>query len=247
RVAGRLPRVLDELRNGAIHLTGLFLLSNHLTEGNSEALLAAARGKSRRDIERLLAEGFPRPDGPETITPLPDDSAGTTPAPPPSGSRSSGATARSGTGDDATRSGTGDAATGAQGRFRLEPLSPGRYRVEFTASAELAEKLQRARELLSHALPSGDMAALIERAVDQMLAHESRRRLGSQRPPSKKRPLAHRSRHVPVEVARQVWERDGWQCTFVDEHGRRCSARRFLTLEHRQPFALGGPATPDNL
>jgi hypothetical protein len=59
--------------------------------------------------------------------------------------------------------------------------------------------------------------------------------------------LAPGSRHVPVEIARQVWERDGSQCTFVDERGRRCSARRFLTLEHRQPFALGGPATVDNI
>src|SRR5919108_4957613 len=30
RLAQRLPRVLDELRSGAVHLTGLFLLSQHL-------------------------------------------------------------------------------------------------------------------------------------------------------------------------------------------------------------------------
>jgi 5-methylcytosine-specific restriction endonuclease McrA len=139
-------------------------------------------------------------------------------------------------------------AAGSQGRFRLEPWSPGRYRVEFTASAELADKLERARELLSHALPSGDLAALIERAVDQLLEHETRRRYGSnQRGGRKRRPLTPGSRHVPVEVARQVWERDGGQCTFIDDEGRRCGARLFLTLEHRQPFALGGPATVDNL
>jgi hypothetical protein len=37
------------------------------------------------------------------------------------------------------------------------------------------------------------------------------------------------------------------QCTFVDAEGRRCSARRFLTLEHIQPFALGGPPTPEKM
>ena len=39
---------------------------------------------------------------------------------------------------------------------RSEPLSPSRYRIEFTASAEFHRKLQQARELLSHVLPSGD-------------------------------------------------------------------------------------------
>lgn len=44
-----------------------------------------------------------------------------------------------------------------------------------------------------------------------------------------------------------MWQRDGAQCTFVDSQGRRCGERHFLTIEHRQPFALGGPATVDNL
>jgi hypothetical protein len=52
---------------------------------------------------------------------------------------------------------------------------------------------------------------------------------------------------VPVEVAAVVWERDGGQCTFVDAEGRRCSERRFLTLEHTHPHALQGPSTVTNL
>src|SRR5262245_19976786 len=39
RLVQRLPRVLDELASGAIHLTGLFLLSQHLTEDNADVLL----------------------------------------------------------------------------------------------------------------------------------------------------------------------------------------------------------------
>jgi hypothetical protein len=34
RVALRFPQALEELRAGTIHLTGLFLLSTHLSEGN---------------------------------------------------------------------------------------------------------------------------------------------------------------------------------------------------------------------
>ena len=52
---------------------------------------------------------------------------------------------------------------------------------------------------------------------------------------------------MPVEVERAVRERDGSQCTFHDAEGRRCSERRFLTIEHRDPFARGGPPTLENL
>ena len=64
--------------------------------------------------------------------------------------------------------------------------------------------------------------------------------------PRKPRALRAGSRHVPLEVARQVWERDGAQCSFVDAKGRRCKERRFLTLEHCQPFALSGQPTVEN-
>src|SRR6185295_7100208 len=70
RVAQRLPRVLDELRSGALHLTGLFLLSMHLRDHNAEALLAEARGQSRREIEKLLARWFPQPDTGTRIQPI---------------------------------------------------------------------------------------------------------------------------------------------------------------------------------
>ena len=43
RLARRLPRVLDDLRSGAIHLTGLFLLDRYLNEENADELLAEAR------------------------------------------------------------------------------------------------------------------------------------------------------------------------------------------------------------
>jgi 5-methylcytosine-specific restriction endonuclease McrA len=121
--------------------------------------------------------------------------------------------------------------------------------VEFTARAELYEKLEKARELLSHALPSGDLGELVERAVDALIEQETRKRFGPRRAPAarKARELKPGSRHVPVETERAVWERYNSQCSFVDGEGRRCAERRFLTLEHRKPFALGGPPTLENL
>ena len=47
-------------------------------------------------------------------------------------------------------------------------LCPPRWGVQFSAGAEFAEKLERARELLSHALPGGELAAIFERALDAL-------------------------------------------------------------------------------
>ena len=65
--------------------------------------------------------------------------------------------------------------------------------------------------------------------------------------PRKRRVQKPGSRHIPVDVERQVRERDSDQCAFTDAEGRRCQERRFLTIEHHIPFAMGGPPTVENL
>jgi hypothetical protein len=234
QLALRLPEVLEELRVGAIHLTGLFLLSTHLTEDNASVLLAEARGKSRRQLEELIAHWFPRPDVASSIEPL----AGA----------SQGALEQStlpgvGKGNDTPRHAACPGTGTPQAWGRLEPLSPARVRVEFTARVEIHDKVEQARQLLSHAVPNGDLGELFERALDALLEKETRRRFGAGRP-RKRRELKLGSRHVPVEVAREVWERDGARCTFVDAKGRRCDERRFLTLEPRGPSEVCSPTRP---
>jgi hypothetical protein len=243
RLALRLPRVLDELRTGAIRLTGLFLLERYLNDENAEDLLAAARGRSRRELEKILATRFPRPDVPPRIEAL-DGAAG---------NATGGAhrEAASGPSPWFTCPET-DTSTAPRGRLpgdfrsRVEPLSAERYRVEFTASDEFRAKIEQARELTSHTLPSGDLAQLFERALDELIERELKRRVGTGKPRRVVKPGPD-SRHVSLAIARQIWERDGSQCAFVDSAGRRCQERRFLTLEHRQPFSLGGPPTVENL
>jgi 5-methylcytosine-specific restriction endonuclease McrA len=233
RLAEKMPSVLDELRSGALHLTGLFLLAPYLTAQNAEALLSEARGKSRRAIEKLLACWFPKPDVETRVERLAEQAP-----------LSLGPTTTEQSGRPAACTCPG--AEQVPLRSKLEPLSASKYRVEFTASSELYAKLEQARELLSHALPSGDLPLLLERALDALIEKEVRRRRGSGKK-RKRRVQKEGSRHVAVDVADAVWERDASQCTFVDAEGRRCSARRFLTLEHVHPHALQGPATVANI
>jgi hypothetical protein len=53
--------------------------------------------------------------------------------------------------------------------------------------------------------------------------------------------------HVPAAVRREVWQREGACCTFVDERGVRCRATAALEFHHEHAHALGGPSTPGNL
>ena len=49
-----------------------------------------------------------------------------------------------------------------------------------------------------------------------------------------------RSRYISIKIKKQVFARDQHQCTH-------CKSKHALTLEHIQPFALGGKHTIDNL
>ena len=59
RAARRFPIVLDRLAEGSLNLTTVRLLASHLTDENHLELLAAASGKSRREVEELLARYSP--------------------------------------------------------------------------------------------------------------------------------------------------------------------------------------------
>jgi 5-methylcytosine-specific restriction endonuclease McrA len=55
------------------------------------------------------------------------------------------------------------------------------------------------------------------------------------------------SRHIPAQVKRVVWHRDGGQCAFVGTAGRRCDERGFLEFHHVVPYSEGGAASVDNI
>jgi hypothetical protein len=132
----------------------------------------------------------------------------------------------------------------------VEPLSPARYKVQFTASAELQDKLERLRALMRPQVPDGDLAAIIEKAVTEKLERLESRRFAKTSAPRKslsKTDVSSSSRHVPAAVRRAVHERDGNRCRYVDGQGRRCPERGRLEYHHRHPFALGGDRSLKNV
>ena len=132
----------------------------------------------------------------------------------------------------------------------VEPLSPDRYRVQFTASALLRDKLERLTALMRSEVPDGDLAAIVEAAVTEKLERIEARRYGRTSSPRKdleETDISPTSRHIPAAVRRAVRERDGDRCGYVDERGRRCSERARLEFHHRHPFGMGGDHSPANI
>ena len=132
----------------------------------------------------------------------------------------------------------------------VEPLGAARYKVQFTASAELYDKLERLRALMRPAVPDGDLAAIVEQAVTEKLQRLEARRFAQTRAPRKTLSESETSpttRQIPAAVKRAVYERDGGRCRYEDEQGRRCTARQGLEFHHRHPFGRGGDHSVANV
>jgi 5-methylcytosine-specific restriction endonuclease McrA len=132
----------------------------------------------------------------------------------------------------------------------MEPLAPGRYRVQFTASAQLQGKLERLRALMRSEVPDGDLATILEAAVTLKLERlEARRFARTNRPRKNLRETetTPTSRYIPSAVRRAVHERDGGRCRYVDEQGRRCPESSRLEFHHRFPYGRGGDHSPRNI
>jgi hypothetical protein len=90
----------------------------------------------------------------------------------------------------------------------VTPLTPERYKIQVTVSAETHDKLRRAQDVLRHVIPNGDPAAILDRALTLLVADLERTRLAATPRPRRSRETAPGARHVPAAVKRQVWARD---------------------------------------
>lgn len=268
--AARLIRVFPAIHTflsaGRVHLSTLLVLKPHLTSENHRDWLAAAAGKSKREVEQFVARRRPLPDVPAQMRKLPDRpsrqaselQAGVpcnledAQIPPAACLESTPRMPRT---KDIVQS------TKPSHDQRSTPLSASSYRVTFTATQRLKDKLDRAGQLVSHTVSPKDLPGLVEMAMDMLIAQTERKRFGSNHVERENRvsPSADphirspdtrstkRSRHIPASVRRAVWDRDGGQCTFVDDDGNRCPAKHFIQFDHQEPHAFGGAPSLSNL
>jgi hypothetical protein len=251
RAARRFPMIFQALADGRLNLTSVLLLTPHLKPENAEGLLAAAAHKSKAEIELLLADRFPRPDVPTVVRAIapvvaaselatrPVDPFATSLAPEQV-----------------------DRAILSRAPVQIEPLSPrakitpiaaNKFAMQLTIDRETHDQLIYAQALLGHAVPSGDIAQVLKRAVDALVRELERKKFAKcarvhvARPKSRDKNSDDNCRHIPASIRREVWHRDGGQCTFVSASGRRCEERTRLEFDHTQPLARGGQTTTGQL
>jgi 5-methylcytosine-specific restriction endonuclease McrA len=217
------PVLLEMLADGRLHLSGIVVLRPHLTEANREMLLGRAVHKTRRQIEELVAELHPKPDVPPTIRKVPERREKTQPTqteeqvPEPVPQESEPLPMTPDTGEKAAAPPVPPATRPAV----VEPLSKATYKIQFTASAALCDKLEQLQALMS--LP-GNSAGKTKDPKKNLEETDTS--------PS--------SRYIPAPVRRAVCERDENRCAFVDTTGRRCTETKRLEFHHLKPYGQGG-------
>ncbi|HEY5373724.1 MAG TPA: HNH endonuclease signature motif containing protein [Polyangiaceae bacterium] len=275
RVCRNYPEAFARVARGELQLSVLSALAQHLTPKNAAELFEACGNKSYEQVELLLAARFPKPDVRDSIRRLPTGTGTGTPDI-GSDSNARPGTASADAGDlGEVPSGcvppVSEAKPPTAARERVEPLSADRFGVHFTADAEFRELLEEVRELASHALPGGELQPLLKQALTAYRRELQKRRFGigakARRAGAAPRAVSprtganrgavsdpvlqeaekKRTRYITAAVARAVYLRDGGCCTFRSEDGRRCGARRFLELDHIEPWAEGGESTACNL
>lgn len=256
RLGRQFPRVLDMLERGELHLSAIKLLSPVLDRENQEELLTEARHKSKREVERLLLNRAPKPEVPATVRKLPQrarTTAAPSAVPEPAalsllalGARTDAPSPRPVPQRQTAPEPQPNSAP--EPRHALDPLGAGRYKLQLTLDDRLHGKLQQAQRLMGFE-HSGDLARVLERALDLLIAERMKQRFGVCDKPRASHPERRSpgSRHIPHAVRREVLVRDGGQCTFVSSEGRRCQQRSQLELHHDQPFARAGEPTVTNI
>jgi len=117
-----------------------------------------------------------------------------------------------------------------------------------TVDGETVALLRRAQDLGRHALPDGDEAQILKRALTAYVRDfEKGKFAATKRPRASTSARDGASRDVPAHVQRAVWARDDGQCAFVGAGGRRCDATTFLEFHHLSPYIASGEATVENV
>jgi hypothetical protein len=295
RTARAYPLVFEMVERGELHLTGVTQLAAHLTEENHRAVLTRAKHLTMREIEHLVAELAPKPDVVSRIVKLPGRAAPMEgkqeSMQPADGQRKTHTASTSSEADQLLPNESPGlqlssapepvalpaSATKTSGKRlgHVAPLSPRRFKVEITIGEETHDTLRQLQDLLSHQIPSGDPALVIERALEDLLEKTLKTKAAMTDRPRKAAPKRNverservqtgrraaggatsqrsettsgtRTRAIPAEVKRKVWQRDVGSCAFTDGKGRRCAQKRFVEYHHKVPYARGGEHQIENI
>jgi hypothetical protein len=265
RLAGDVPQVISLLKTGEVSLSALRILAPILTTENAVEVLAGIRGKTTREVEdfrnvfrpvdKPVARGVVR-----TIFSVDRTAIGAVPVTAPVSAPVTEPVTEPVTAPVTAAVAEADRSVQKSVRmsFTLNEQLWNKYQRacnlsnHSTAGGDVAEVMEI---LLDQYLKRHDIAAntrIAKTAKDEKIAkteipNSSRVRRAkptSESRNSKKVVLQEQDNHtryIPVNIRRQVRQRDGERCSYVDSAtGQRCECTRGLQYDHIKPFALGG-------
>jgi len=195
RAARRFPVLFTALADGRLHLTAVWLLAPHITPENVAELIEAATHRKKSEIEDLVVRRFgPREYRVRLLTPIasPQHAPGHVgPAtldafeqyaradPGAEGSGGSGETEEHAPGHVGSETPEGGGATEQHAPGHVEAAR--RFLLQLMIGEGTRDKLQHAIALLSHSVPSGDVAQVLDRALETLIEHLEKRKYGVRR------------------------------------------------------------------
>jgi 5-methylcytosine-specific restriction endonuclease McrA len=130
------------------------------------------------------------------------------------------------------------------------------YQLRCSLSSEVKSKLERAQALMAHKVQGN---ASLENVLDVLLdsyltthgreerAERARKRKKSRRVEKVNSKSPTERKHIPNEIKRKVFERDGYACSYIAGDGTCCKKTAGLEIDHILPVTLGGNDSEDNL
>jgi 5-methylcytosine-specific restriction endonuclease McrA len=265
----RLPEVVEPLRDGRLCLTSICELAKVITAENRAEVLPRFFHTSKQAAKVVAAEIAPREAAPyrAVVTAVAPGGAPRRDAAPPLdlGHQSFRPDETPPTHAIVAAPQATLPAAAPSPRTITEPLTADLRRLHVTVSKRFMEKLEAARDALSHSHPGADMEALLEAGLDLVIERAEARKGLVKRPRAQRKAPAPRSpsskaaepaevegqeprpRHIPAAVKREVWVRDGGRCQFRLGSGELCGSTHRLQFDHLRPVALGGESTVTNL
>jgi hypothetical protein len=265
----RYPEIVEPLRDGRLCLTSVVELAKVITPENRAEVLPRFFHRSKQEARAVTAELQPEVAPPlravVTVVRAPVAASALASSPaialrPPDPAP---ATATLVLPEEPARANAGvpDVACAprpAPPSADVEPLTAELRRLHVTVSRRLLEKLDAARDALSHSHPGASPEEIIETGLDLILQRHAKRKglveKPRKEPPPKRTPSAPslsrrgtRREHVPAHVKRAVWKRDGGRCQWPLESGGICGSTHQVELDHVETVARGGPSTIANM
>jgi energy-coupling factor transporter ATP-binding protein EcfA2 len=219
----RHPELLERVADGRLHLTAVGMLSAHLDDPNAAELIEAATHRTRSQIHALLLARKPVAIA-AGVQPEMALSAGV-PAP--------------------AQVGNEPALAQVEGEPALAQV-PSERLSKIAIRESTRQKLRRAHDLVTGAVPFGDHDRVIAQALDEFIARREKRKFATTAKPRISPRPSSSPRTIPAEVRRAVYQRDGGQCTYVGPTGHRCESRA-VQFDHVVPIAQGGTSTVANV